>query len=182
MNKTIKGSIAGATGIALLMGGFGTYALWSDSENLAQSSVSSGVLTIDRNNDGAYANPSNLSDPSWEAGDLMVPGDVVTYTETFALSGTGKNLQGRVDFAPSALDNGFESGDLTRDIDISISGTDFTVDATDANEFTFDEPFTSATLTGVVTYDFVDAEGTESQGATATTTATPASTITISQN
>ena len=30
-NKMIKGSVAGATGIVLLMGGFGTYALWSDS-------------------------------------------------------------------------------------------------------------------------------------------------------
>ena len=38
-NKMIKGSVAGATGIVLLMGGFGTYALWQDSATLGGSSV-----------------------------------------------------------------------------------------------------------------------------------------------
>ena len=47
MNTMIKGSIAGATGVALLMGGFGTYALWSDSEDLPRNSVTSGNLNID---------------------------------------------------------------------------------------------------------------------------------------
>ena len=46
MNKMIKGSIAGATGIALLMGGFGTYALWSDSQGISSGTVQSGTLDI----------------------------------------------------------------------------------------------------------------------------------------
>src|SRR5688572_6565363 len=63
MNKMIKGSIAGATGVALLMGGFGTYALWSDSETLDGSSITSGVLGVEA---GAVTwKDQNLDD--WES-------------------------------------------------------------------------------------------------------------------
>lgn len=180
MNKMMKGSVAGATGIALLMGGFGTYALWSDSADLDATEVNSGVLTIDDNGDGAYANPSNAGDPTWGANMMMVPGDVVTYTQTFDLAGTGKNLQGTVDFATQNLDSDFEPGDFTRDIDVTITGASAAITETPSgsNNFTFADPFEAATLTVVVTYDFVDADGTDSQGAQAST---PATTLTIAQ-
>ncbi len=45
MNKTIKGSLAGAAGVALLMGGFGSYAMWSDSEHSAPAACTSGSWT-----------------------------------------------------------------------------------------------------------------------------------------
>jgi len=180
MNKMMKGSVAGAVGVTVLMGGFGTYALWTDSDTLDATEVNSGVLTIESNDDGAYANPSNTADPSWGANSLMVPGDVVTYTETFDLSGTGKNLKGTVDFATQAMSSTFASGDLTRDIDVTITGGSAAITETAAgsNDFTFDDPFQSATLKVVVTYTFVDADGTDSQSATAST---PATTLTIAQ-
>ena len=46
MNKMVKGSVVGASGVALLLGGFGTYALWSDSDTVAGVTVTSGELDI----------------------------------------------------------------------------------------------------------------------------------------
>ena len=178
MNKMMKGSIAGATGVALLMGGFGTYALWTDSENLAENHVQSGVLTIDTAA-GAYDDARTGAANDWTASDLMVPGDVVTYTQTFTVAGTGKNLEGTI-----ALDVEDVTGDFTtlvRDVDVVASGagaTDITKDS--ATEFSFVDPFGTATLTATVTYTLPSStDGVVDQDASAST---PASTFTISQS
>jgi alternate signal-mediated exported protein len=183
-NKMIKGSVAGATGIVLLMGGFGTYALWSDSEDLASNGVSSGVLTIDTST-GWYDDASNTAGtpetPDWVAGDLMVPGDTVTYTQVFTVSGTGKNLEGTVTLDVQDLDSDFTT--LVYDVDVVASGdgaTDITKDS--PTSFSFEDPFGTATLTATVTYTFPAGDenlGTTDQGASATT---PISTFTISQS
>ena len=44
MNKTFSGSIAGAAGIALLLGGAGTFAQWNSSAAVAGTSITAGVL------------------------------------------------------------------------------------------------------------------------------------------
>ena len=47
MNKMVKASVVGAAGVSLLMGGFGTYALWHDSAGTgAGTSITSGVLDV----------------------------------------------------------------------------------------------------------------------------------------
>ncbi|MGN6132603.1 MAG: alternate-type signal peptide domain-containing protein, partial [Nocardioidaceae bacterium] len=102
MNKMIKGSVAGATGIALLMGGFGTYALWNDSHALT-GTVSSGVLGLslgtaawtDAATDGVDHNtPWDVTPDSNGGGvDLMVPGDTVQLSQPFHVDAKGRNLQ-----------------------------------------------------------------------------------------
>ena len=179
MNKMIKGSIAGATGVALLMGGFGTYALWSDSEQLAENGVQSGVLTIDTT-DGVYDDAGTTGVANdWTASDLMVPGDVVTYTQTFTVNGTGKNLAGTIALDVEDVDGDFTT--LVRDVDVVASGpgaTNITKDS--ATSFSFSDPFGSATLTATVTYTLPSStDGVVDQGASAST---PASTFTISQS
>src|SRR5688572_24467850 len=82
MNKMVKGSVAGATGIVLLMGGFGTYALWSDSATVPGGNVTSGTLNIES---GGAATWKDLSTDSvsttWDpAKDKMVPGDTIEMT------------------------------------------------------------------------------------------------------
>ena len=178
MNKMMKGSIAGATGVALLMGGFGTYALWTDSENLAENHVQSGVLTIDTAA-GAYDDTRTGATNDWTAGDLMVPGDVISYTQTFTVAGTGKNLEGTIDLDVEALDSTFST--LQYDVDVVASGagaTDITKDS--ATSFSFVDPFGTATLTATVTYTLPGTTtGTVDQG---TSASTPASAFTISQS
>ena len=102
MNKMIKGSIAGATGIALLMGGFGTYALWSDSEGVDSGTVQSGTLDIVSVGNVSWADVStNKTAAAWQASDAMVPGDKVTMTRSVTMDASGKNLA--VDFALTGL-------------------------------------------------------------------------------
>lgn len=176
MNKMIKGSVAGATGVALLMGGFGTYALWSDSEQLAQNGVQSGDLTIDTVG-GHYDDANSDAVNDWSASDKMVPGDKITYTQTFTVTGNGKNLKGAIDLATQNMSpNGFST--LTRDVDVVSSNASIT--KVDKTHFTFAAPFTSATLTATVTYVLpASTSGTTDQLKSATT---PASTFTISQS
>ena len=102
MNKTVKGSLAGAAGVALLMGGFGSYALWSDSDTMGSGSVQSGKLDITNVGAAQWADIStNKTAAAWTAGDYMVPGDKVTLTRSITTAAIGKNLQ--VDFTLSGL-------------------------------------------------------------------------------
>ena len=181
MNKMMKGSIAGATGIALLMGGFGTYAVWSDSENLAENGVQSGQLNIDTSA-GTYDDANTGAADDWTASDKMVPGDTVTYTQAFTVKGDGKNLAGTIKLNTQAMSpNGFAgSGSLTRTVDVVASGAGATsITKDNATEFSFSDPFGTATLTATVTYTFPSSvSGTSDQNKAATT---PASTFTITQ-
>lgn len=105
MNKTVKGSLAGAAGIALLMGGFGSYALWSDSSTMGSSGVTSGTLDVAP---GATTF-KDQNNANWGPTDLIVPGDTITRTQAFTFSGSGNNLKGRITFAPGAVTNAFGS-------------------------------------------------------------------------
>lgn len=86
MNKLLKGSIAGAAGIVLLLGGAGTLAYWNDSANLTNAgSISSGVLNVEA--DAAAPGSWNNSIS------LIVPGDTRTFTQSLDLAATGDNLK-----------------------------------------------------------------------------------------
>lgn len=178
MNTMIKGSIAGATGIALLMGGFGTYALWSDSENLAAHGVQSGELDI-ATSAGVYDDANSAAANDWTATDKMVPGDTVTYTQTFTVKGTGKNLKGTIAYVKPALSNNSFSAGMTHTVDITSSSADITAGST-AGTFTFAQPFGTATLTAKVTYTLP--AGTANQVDQNKAATLPAAAFTISQS
>jgi len=152
MNKTVKGSLAGAAGIALLMGGFGSYALWTDSENLAATGVDSGQLNIDTTA-GVWDDTSHSGTGDWTPGtDKMVPGDVVTYTQTFTVKGDGKNLKGTLALADPGAIQQFST--LTRTIHITSSNSTVSPDSGSFpnTAFHFNAPFGTSTMTAVVTY------------------------------
>lgn len=175
MNKMIKGSVAGAAGIALLMGGFGTYALWSDSEQLDASQVQSGELTIDTSG-GSYDDANTAADNDWTANDLMVPGDTVTYTQTFTVKGTGKNLRGTISLAD--LEGANNSEGITRSVAVTAAGGSAITQNTPTS-FSFEDPFGTATLTAVVTYELpASTSGTTDQNKSVST---PAAQFTIQQ-
>ena len=56
MNKLVKGSIAAAAGISLLMGGAGSLALWNDSVTVNAGTVSSGTLDVSTGTAGVKLN------------------------------------------------------------------------------------------------------------------------------
>lgn len=171
MNKMIKGSIAGATGVALLMGGFGTYALWSDAETLSGSSITSGDLDVAA---GAVT-WKDQNDAAWGPGDLMVPTDVVTRSQQFSFEATGKNMRGTIRFTPGVATE-HVSGDDAFTVDVAVSGLTNITGAGGCWEFLVgDMPETADTT---VTYA-LDANAQDLQDVTA---AIADSTFSIQQN
>ena len=105
MNKLLKGSIAVAAGIALLLGGAGTFALWNDSAATAGGTVTTGTMSI---LPGAAAGVWNdMSTGTAVSIDpavvKMVPGDTWTFTKTVEITAAGKNLQADLTFDPSTI-------------------------------------------------------------------------------
>lgn len=100
MNKLVKGSIAAAAGITLLMGGAGSLAIWNDSADTSAGSIATGELNITSTGPGAWADGITL----W------VPGDTDTYTETFDIEAAGDNIAFVVDADFAEFDaNGIET-------------------------------------------------------------------------
>jgi alternate signal-mediated exported protein len=98
MNKATKGAIAAGAAAVLLLGGLGSYALWSDQETLGGGTITSGDLSL---------TPAASPAPQWRdvspdvAGNpkvidpatlLIVPGDIVEYTASFTIEASGNNL------------------------------------------------------------------------------------------
>lgn len=157
MNKTLKGTLALAVAALLLLGGFGTYALWSDSETLGGGTIAAGELKLDGDDPGVWTDVSagGAGTVIPDVDDfLIVPGDVLTYSLTRTVLAKGDNLQATLAADPTSV-----TGDaaLLADVDITtavtIAGTAVTA-ITDANDeqdvtvlvtFTFDEASANAT-------------------------------------
>ena len=103
MNKLVKGSIAAAAGISLLMGGAGSLALWNDSVSVSASTVSSGTLDVASTVPGTWS----------QSIAKIVPGDTVTYTENLALTAIGDNLKATVSSNVATLTNGITGSTVT---------------------------------------------------------------------
>jgi alternate signal-mediated exported protein len=90
MNKLTKGAIASAAGIILLMGGAGTLASWNAAGTVTGGqTISSGTLSVATPTAGVWKSGTNVIDPTTFK---IVPGDVLTFTQNFALTASGNNL------------------------------------------------------------------------------------------
>jgi alternate signal-mediated exported protein len=91
MNKVLKGSIAGAAGVALLLGGAGTFALWNSTAGIDGAVITAGALTVATAN-GVWTDQTS----STQAIDLekydIVPGDTLTYNTEVLVNAVGDNL------------------------------------------------------------------------------------------
>jgi len=130
MNKITKASIAAGAGIVLLLGGAGTLAYWNDSATTDAGSITAGTLTIDSNGDGQWqdvssdisGNPTDIDADTF----LVVPGDTLTYTETFEVGATGDNLKADVTINPSSITSGDWADELTVTSSTRIGGVPVT--------------------------------------------------------
>lgn len=105
MNKLVKGAIAGAAGIVLLMGGAGSLAYWNDTAQAGpasgSNSITAGTLTITAQNAGTwtkgmYNNAGTQTVAPAAVANLsnvrVVPGNRLVYTQVFNVVGTGDDL------------------------------------------------------------------------------------------
>lgn len=155
MNKLIKGSIAGAAGIALLLGGAGTLAVWNSSTTLdSAGAITAGTLEITGTNGGGW--DQNL--------DLIVPGDTLTYSETLTLSATGDNLEFAVSDNVASLVSAstFSNADVTSTVTVKLDGATVTPNASG----NYDAAAGAYTIDVSIVVDFPETTtGTTDQGA-----------------
>ncbi|WBU39143.1 alternate-type signal peptide domain-containing protein [Homoserinibacter sp. YIM 151385] len=127
MNKLVKGSIATAAGVALLLGGAGTFALWNDSAAIQGGTISTGRLDIQPVADARWADVSSGTPSEWSPEtDLLVPGDVVTFTQSADVIATGKNLHARFSYEPGSIEI---DESLSDDVQVTFLATKVSGDA-----------------------------------------------------
>ena len=109
MNKLVKGAVATAAGVALLMGGAGTFAYWNDSVGVSGATItagnlvltdatpSNGVWTVQKNGTGTATTVSNI------AAFVVSPGDKFSYTKSVKFTATGDNLTAKLSLAPGSI-------------------------------------------------------------------------------
>jgi alternate signal-mediated exported protein len=158
MHKPLKGAIAlGAAGL-LLLGGAGTYALWSDSVDLAGGTISSGQLEFVDTTAGVWRDASDGT-PGVVIPDIaqfvIVPGDVLTYSLSTTLRASGDNLEATLAADPNSITG---DADLLADIDVT---TDVTSGGTAISAIT--EANDQDVIDVVVTITFDEASDNDSQ-------------------
>jgi alternate signal-mediated exported protein len=128
MNKLVKGAVATAAGVALLMGGAGTFALWNTSTSVTAGSVASGTLTVATNGAGTWKDISPdrtaTSIPTianWK----IVPGDKLEFTQNINVVATGNNLLANLSYDPATIvaAAGQASADLKSKLVVTLTAT-----------------------------------------------------------
>jgi alternate signal-mediated exported protein, RER_14450 family len=97
MNKLTKGAIAGAAGIALLLGGAGSFALWNANASVTGGAITAGTLTLSPVTSGAGAatwkdlttGHTGTITPSTFT---IVPGDTIQLQQDLTITGSGNDL------------------------------------------------------------------------------------------
>ena len=113
MKKSTKALIAGGIGVALLVGGASTVSFWTDEAEGGDGVISSGTLDLGTPAGGGWE-ISHAGDGSGTAtepvefdpaDDQIVPGDILTYTQSIPVTLEGENIKaefnGNLDVTPS---------------------------------------------------------------------------------
>jgi len=112
MNKMAKGALATGVGVALLLGGGGTLAIWNDTETASTGQIAAGQLNIARINDGVWTDASgNQVDLSTYK---IVPGETLSFEQEIDITLEGDRI--KASLAPTYV--GVQDG-LTRVLDYS---------------------------------------------------------------
>jgi alternate signal-mediated exported protein len=116
MNKSAKGAIAAGAAAALLLGGAGSLAYWTGTEEVPGGSFASGYLQID-DVDCATA-PWTMDGGAAYTAQRLVPGDELTKTCDFTIDGVGDHMTVSLDTATP----GWSTANALTD-DLSVSAT-----------------------------------------------------------
>lgn len=157
-HRATKGIAALAAAAALLLSGYGSYALWTDTESLDGGDINAGELKITDVTPGVWRDVS-----AGGAGTvipditsfLVVPGDVLTYTLDAKVLAKGDNLRATLTADPASV-----TGDLPLRNDITVSTA---INVAGAPSAAITEANDGQTLQAVVTLDFDEASLNPSQ-------------------
>lgn len=137
MRKSFKGAIAAGVAGIVLLSGYGSYALWSDTESLNGGTVNSGELKLENAVAGTWADISDGA-PGTAIADindfLIVPGDVLTYTASAEILAKGDNLEATLTADPASITGDAELlADVAITTDVQVAGAAATT-ITEAND------------------------------------------------
>lgn len=97
MNKLVKGAVAGAAGIALLLGGASTFALWNANTEVNAATVASGTLSLATTSAGTWTDVTNGRSTPLTAAQVaaykIVPGTKLQFTQPLTVTATGTDLR-----------------------------------------------------------------------------------------
>lgn len=93
MHNSIKGALAAIAGGALLLGGAGTLAFWSDEGTVGGTDIASGTLDLGTPTCAGW----KLDGDQAFTDQLVVPGDVLTQVCTFTVVAAGEHLAATFD-------------------------------------------------------------------------------------
>ncbi len=97
MNKLVTGAVAGAAGIALLLGGAGTFALWNASTEVNAASVASGTLSLTPSSAGSWTDVTNGRNAALTTAQVaaykVVPGSKLQFTQPITIAASGTDLR-----------------------------------------------------------------------------------------
>ena len=146
MNKILTGAVAGAAGVALLLGGAGTFALWNTTAVVNSGSIASGTLNLVA---GATSwrdiSPDKTAATISAIGSFkIVPGDKLELTQVITVNATGNNLAATLSVDDASITGALKSS-LTP-IVVTATGTGVTA-GTVANTFAVTPQATATTVT-----------------------------------
>lgn len=161
MKKSSKGALAAAAGAALLLGGAGSLAYWSDQATVPGGAINTGKLTLtDDTTGGCAASPWILDDAEAPAGavfvaasDTLVPGDVLTKKCRYVVGAAGAHLRAAV-----SATGGAASGALSPALSVAAS---FTIDSAAASSITSADD--GKVLEATISLTFAPASGNSTQ-------------------
>ncbi|MEO7146798.1 MAG: alternate-type signal peptide domain-containing protein [Terrimesophilobacter sp.] len=158
MNKLTKSAIAGAAGIALLLGGAGSLAYWNSSATVSSTTIDAGSLSV-----------AIASGAAWDKTiTKWVPGDTATYSANLTVVASGDNIKADLTLdkssiasgtLASALDIVFATGTLPSGVTNSGSGVyrvagagTYTIPVTVTVTFPFGSTADNSTQSGTVNF------------------------------
>ena len=180
MNKLVKGAVATAAGVALLMGGAGTFAYWNDSVGVSGATITAGNLKVaDSGTAGTWTVLKNGSLGTGAIGTVGAsavavsdistfvasPGDTLTYTKTVRITASGNNLTAKLAISDASIlpvteqtpgANRALADYLTKTASITATGTGISTKASDGT-YTITPsagPITASTVTVTVVINF----------------------------
>ncbi|MBJ7290921.1 alternate-type signal peptide domain-containing protein [Williamsia sp.] len=162
MNRNAKGAIAAGAAVVVLLGGAGSYALWSDSASNTPGNVTTGELKLTASGTPAWKDVSadgiiggTVVNPLT---DFLVPKDTWEYTSTYNATATGKNMKAQVTV------NTGTAGALPTGVTITPTATVDGAAATSGSTVTI-TPNAPHVVVVKVTVAFADVTGQTSQNA-----------------
>ena len=114
MNKMTKGALATGLGVALLLGGGGTLAVWNDAATAQAGTIAAGNLDVEAKGGKWFVDGVELTTEQWAAYKI-VPGQKLTYQQDLAVDLKGDKMQAELKV------DGFQSllqGDLAKNMTV----------------------------------------------------------------